>query len=160
LHLPCFVVTPQPYRALNPAARLVLVKAPHTKHLPHLSIVSEPAPPPFAMLQICRDHFPRVLPLLHPLGRPHRDDGPPMRPRKPAHQPPEPALSSSSVTSSSAGAARSEDRQPRPAPLRRLQQLVDPPTHLFSGVRRRPPGSLAQHGVEQPHVVLLHRVSR
>ena len=36
---------------------------------------------PVAMLQICRAHFPRVLPLLHPLGRPRRDDGPPMRPR-------------------------------------------------------------------------------
>ena len=43
-----------------------------------------------ALLQVCRAHFPRVLPLLHPLGRPRRDDGPPMRPRKPAHQPPEP----------------------------------------------------------------------
>jgi len=42
----------------------------------------------------------------------------------------------------------------------RLQQLVNPPTHLLSSTRRRPPIALAQHRVEQPRMVLLHVRSR
>jgi hypothetical protein len=34
-----------------------------------------------------------------------------------------------------------------PCPRWRLQQLVNPPTHLLSGVRRLPPGALAQLGI-------------
>ncbi len=66
---------------------------PPTTRSPPITSDRKPTHCNIAMLQICRAHFPRVLlpPPAAPTRPPHRDDGPPIRLRKPAHQPPEPS---------------------------------------------------------------------
>ena len=73
------------------------------------------------------------------------------RPRKPAHQPPEPALSSSS----SAGAGR---RGPPATPGSTPETAAArEPAHAHPLTTVLRPVALAQHRVEQPREVLLHR---